>query len=144
MVLTGCAADSDEAAGQENPTPEVAEGEETPEATERRPLDTVDLPANFPEHVPLYDGPITSAHEILMGGENYYWDIHVRADDAGEAIAEVREQLLEAGFPERSWSEVGALKSGVFRSDDLRVSVQTARDIDGEMLLYTVLEEVQD
>ncbi len=52
----------------------------------------------------------------------------------------VRGDLVSADFEEQKWSELGALVSGLFTSDEYRVAVQNSQDIDGQMLLYTVNE----
>jgi hypothetical protein len=137
-ALAGCGASSPELVDD----PAVTTPVETPaaETPSGDKFDTVALPDDFPASVPLHSTVITSASSVKMGGDRGYWELHVRTSDAGKAIAEVRAELVAAGFAEKTWNEVGALVSGAFTSAELRVAVQTAGDRHGDMIIYTVNE----
>lgn len=108
---------------------------------DREPLPEVDLPTDFPAEIPLHDGPITRAVSLTEQFGSGYWDVHVRPTNAPDAIRTVRKELVDAGFVEGNWMEVGDRVSARFDSDKYRIAIQDGSDINGFMLAYTISEQ---
>lgn len=140
LAFTGCAADNADADTEDVDVAGTVEEDRAPD-NERPPLPEVNLPDDFPANVPLFDGPLTSAQSLKMGDDKGYWDLMIRTDDAPAAMLTVRHDMVAAGFEETNWNEIGEMVSGLWESDELRIAVQSAKDINGHALLYNVMEK---